>query len=72
MVLDNCSLNAYQIEEKLVVLCREFIYSLKYAYDNGFITKDEYLENISIKKKFLKRMHKIHSGSFGSCHIIKT
>ena len=50
--MDNCSLNAYQIEEKLVVLCREFIYSLKYAYDNGFITKDEYLENISIKRNF--------------------
>ena len=72
MVLDNCSLSAYQIEEKLEVLCREFIYSLKYAYDNGFITEDEYLENISTKKQFLKRVHKSHSGSFGSCHIIKT
>ena len=45
MVLDNCSLSAYQIEEKLVVLCREFIYSLKYAYDNGF-----YYQKMSIWK----------------------
>ena len=55
MVVDKSLLNTGQTEESLKALCLEFISSLKDAYENGFITEDEYFESIRTKIQFLRR-----------------
>lgn len=47
------SLNIHMTEQRLKELCVEFIGILDDVYNRGIITREEYLENIKLKKEFM-------------------